>query len=277
VFHILTCLGIVIFIFLLVISSKFIIRHNFFQKKLTSNPPPNKLIVNKLVNLKIHQIILFSIWILLLILEITKYIIYSYIWHDHRIWLYLSIHICSLPMYLLPILIFTKSTSKFHKVIFNFLFITAFICLVSFAIGFDTPDLFDKNYWDSEQSKFYAFHSYIWHSLLVLIFVYLSVFQVERLHLKINLPVFLLILGVNIYIFFFAEILKAAGISGAEWILYNQDDTGIFKSINSWCKSLYLTNFILLICTTIVYEGCYFAYFYIDKATRQFRLNRNRK
>jgi hypothetical protein len=167
-------------------------------------------------------------------------------------------------LYLLPILIFSKPNSKTHKIAFNFLVVTMFICSIAFAIGADTPDILDNS---PTTPRFYMYHSYVWHMLLVILFVYLVVFRFEgAMYSKINLQVSIFIFIFNLVIFFYSEILVAANIDGSQWIIYNHDIEPIF----GWCnQNPYLTNFVIFILIVVLYTGVYFAYFYIERTIRR--------
>jgi hypothetical protein len=67
----------------------------------------------------------------------------------------------------------------------------------------------------------------------------------------------------NAYIFMFAQLFALMGDYAGQWILYNHE----FEPIFSWChQNEYLSNTVLFAFTLLVYEGTYFAYFYIEKA-----------
>jgi hypothetical protein len=262
IFHILMCAVITILIFSIVFLVKYLFkRHHWFH---TFEKSHDNYYCNVDQN-QFNKIFLLVIWILLVVLEIIKMMIFAILYKDNRLWIYLSIHVCSLALYLLPILIFTSASTKLHKIVFNFTFVTLFLCTVSFMIGFDTPDILAKNYFNETTGNvFYAYHSYFWHILLVLIFAYLVIFRFETMYYKFNLQIFFFIFMVNFYIFFMTEILRAAGLpmSSVAWILYNHDLEPFF----TWCgHNPYLTNFLLFILTSLIYEGSYFSYFYIEK------------
>ncbi|MDR2568274.1 MAG: YwaF family protein [Mycoplasmataceae bacterium] len=228
--------------------------------KIKSNSSPYCLKYNNF-----YKYFLLSIWISLVVLQLVYMMVFAIYYHDTALWRYLSIHVCSLPMYLLPILIFSNPKTKLHQIVFNFTFITVFICAVTFVIGFATPNIFDKQWYiDDKTAVYFAYHTYIWHSLLLLLFIYLVVFRFERMYSKLNWQLFILILIVNIYIFFMAQILRVAGYDSGSiiWIEYNHDLQPIFD----WCNhNPYITNTVVFFLTLAVYEGVYFAYFYIEK------------
>lgn len=132
---------------------------------------------------KSYKIFLIVVWVASLIIEIIKCSWYASL-HDNRIWLYLPLHVCSLSLFLLPILIFTKSNTKLHQVSLNFTLITLFLCTVTFAFGIDTPNIVSAT---SDTPIFYAYHSYTWHILLTILFAYFVIFGKERMYRKLHL------------------------------------------------------------------------------------------
>jgi hypothetical protein len=138
------------------------------------------------------------------------------------------------------------------------------LCTVAFAAGLDTPDIFNNG-----APIFYLYHTFTWHILLVMLFVYFVVFRFEgSMNAKLNRQLFIFIFLFNLFIFFYMEIFRSADIrvASVQWILYNHDIQPIFD----WChQDPYLTNFVVFIATTCLYEGVYFAYFYIERAIRR--------
>jgi hypothetical protein len=79
----------------------------------------------------------------------------------------------------------------------------------------------------------------------------------------------LLVLAMNLIIFYYSQLFFAAGFDGPVYVLYNRNPEPFYSLAG---KDQYLTNFYLLIFVAILCELGYIAYYYADKGFAKLKL-----
>ncbi|MDR2557811.1 MAG: hypothetical protein LBC33_03165 [Mycoplasmataceae bacterium] len=238
-------LGITIATFLLMFCAKLVTDKKF---------PNLQINAHGLRNIYIY------IAIFLIVIELSKQFFLSLYWHDTRLFNYIPAHISSLPMYLFAILVFANPNSKFYKIINNFLIITLFIITVSFALAQTTPLLCAEEF--AKQEIYLVFHSYIWHTSIVVMYAFFAIFRPIRMQSGVNTLTVMTIIAVNFIIFWFCEVASAANIPYVLFVIYNQNLGFIYDLVG---QSQLWYNLVAFILVLIVYVGFYYLYCYCQQ------------
>ncbi|MDR2654127.1 MAG: hypothetical protein LBB39_02360 [Mycoplasmataceae bacterium] len=162
--------------------------------------------------------ILLSFWLVLVGLEMWKYFVYAFK-KDQDINTYFPIHICSIPLFFIPLFLFSPLKSTFNKVIWNFLFVSMFLSMASTAVGMATHDFEEQL---NGPFKYGGFISYTYHIGICLVFFYCVFFINPKTIKGVDWQSIVLIIGVNLFVLIEAIVTSIADFPGNSWLVYNK-------------------------------------------------------